>query len=90
MLKFSHMSTLTPSTNGVNWEKENSFQLSLTLASLSYQAAMAELVQAMRDGEKETITINTTLQINIPKSPQTPYTARDLDPKKMYYNKKRE
>ena len=36
MLKFSHLSTLTPSTNGVNWEKENSFQLSLTSASLSY------------------------------------------------------
>jgi hypothetical protein len=35
---------------------------------------MAELVQAMRDGEKETITINT------PKT-QTPYTARNPNPK---------
>ena len=43
-------------------------QLSLTSASLSYQAAMAEVVQAMRDREKETITINTTPQINIPQS----------------------
>jgi hypothetical protein len=35
---------------------------------------MAELIQAMRDGEKETITINT------PKT-QTPYTARDPNTK---------
>jgi hypothetical protein len=35
ILKFSHLSTLTPSTNGVNWEKENSFQLSL-LSALSH------------------------------------------------------
>jgi hypothetical protein len=51
-----------------------SAQLSFTSTFLSYQVTMAKLVQAMRDGEKETITINT------PKT-QTPYTARDLNPK---------
>jgi hypothetical protein len=75
-LKISHVSTLTSSTNGVSWKKKKkkTSQLSLTSAFLSYQATMAELVQAMRDGEKETITINT------PKT-QTPYTARDPNPK---------
>jgi hypothetical protein len=55
-------------------EKKKKSQLSLTTAFLSYQATMAELIQAMRDGEKETITINT------PKT-QTPYTARDPNTK---------
>ena len=74
-------------------------QLSLTSASLSYQAAMAEVVQAMRDREKETITINTTPQINIPQShtknpnpihSQRPRPKKKKRKKKKHYNQKRE
>jgi hypothetical protein len=53
---------------------------------------MAELVQAMRDGEKETITINTTPQINIPqshtKNPNPIHSQRSRPKKKKRKEKK--
>jgi hypothetical protein len=62
---------------------------------------MAEVVQAMRDGEKEIITINTTPQINIPqshtKNPNPIHSQRPRPKKKKkkrkkkkHYNQKRE
>jgi hypothetical protein len=53
---------------------------------------MVELVQAMRDGEKETITINTTPQINIPQSHtknSNPIQSQRPRPKKKRKEKKK-
>ena len=56
-LKINHVSTLTFSTNGVKKNLSSLFHLSsLSPQLLFYQATMAELVQAMRDGQRETQT----------------------------------
>ena len=45
MLKFSHLSTLIPLTNGVNWKKEISFQLSLSLISALSHLSFSLLIR---------------------------------------------
>jgi hypothetical protein len=77
------VSILTPSPNGVNWKRKISAQLSLTSASLSYQAAMVEPVQAMRNTEKEqtpTPPLHKSISPNHTPKTQTPYTARNSNP----------
>ena len=56
-LKISHVPTLTSSTNNIKKNLSSLFHLSsLSPQLLSYQATMAELIQAMRDEQPETQT----------------------------------
>jgi hypothetical protein len=85
------VSTLTPNQTALI-DKEKSWLISLTPASLSYRAAMAKLLQAMRVREKETTTtINTTPQINFSQSHtknQNPIHSRNPNPNPKHHDQR--